>query len=589
MNILMALSQLEITGAEVYATTIGDRLTELGHNVSYVSDTLTMPHQGQFFGLRFNKRSLFRRFWHVGRLIYLIKKHKIQLVHAHSRASSWSCQVACKLIGVPLITTVHGRQPVHKSRKLFRAMGDRTVAVCEAIAEQLIRELEFEESQLQVIRNGVDASAFTPQPTPRNSKPIISIVGRLTGPKGEVCYRLLDEVLDLDRYQVQIISGSTLPDRFKSFLDRIDFAGHVSDIPSALAKADLVIGAGRVAIEALLMERPTVAIGEAFAIGHLTLDNIQQAMTSNFGDIGPKDLQIDFQAIKRDVENALASPVNPPKLRETVLTEYELEEVTRKLEYLYQSTYVRKHKREMPIIMYHRVTKDASERGVHGTWVDLKMLEKHFKLIKKMGFETITFEDLKRDGMASRLAPGRRSIMLTFDDGFADNYHYLLPLLKKYNFKAVIYAVTGEVFNRWDVENPDNPEKRFELMTREQVKEMDASGLVEFGGHTQSHPRLSQLTEEEQIYEIETNKKILEQWIGKPLNSFAYPYGDLDRSSKLQAQKWGYPYAVATNSGPLPLHEDLYQIRRIAIFPRTNTFGLWRKIHGNYTFRKEKC
>ena len=48
MNILMALSQLEVTGAEVYATSVGNQLTERGHSVYYVSDTLTKPHIGQF-------------------------------------------------------------------------------------------------------------------------------------------------------------------------------------------------------------------------------------------------------------------------------------------------------------------------------------------------------------------------------------------------------------------------------------------------------------------------------------------------------------------------------------------------------------
>lgn len=74
MNILMALSQLEVTGAEVYATSVGNELTRRGHQVFYVSDTLTKAHDGLFFKLRFNKRSIPRRFWHVAYLVYLIRK-----------------------------------------------------------------------------------------------------------------------------------------------------------------------------------------------------------------------------------------------------------------------------------------------------------------------------------------------------------------------------------------------------------------------------------------------------------------------------------------------------------------------------------
>jgi hypothetical protein len=81
MNILMALSQLEVTGAEVYATTLGDELTARGHRVWYVSDTLTRRVTGTFIPLAFNKRSVLRRLWHVARLVWLIRRYGIQLVH----------------------------------------------------------------------------------------------------------------------------------------------------------------------------------------------------------------------------------------------------------------------------------------------------------------------------------------------------------------------------------------------------------------------------------------------------------------------------------------------------------------------------
>ena len=129
----MALSQLEVTGAEVYATTLGDELTARGHQVWYVSDTLTCSVKGTFFPLAFNRRSIPRRLWHVARLVWLIRRHGIQLVHAHSRASGWSARVACWLTRTPMLSTVHGRQPVHGSRKWFRAFGVRAIAVCEAV------------------------------------------------------------------------------------------------------------------------------------------------------------------------------------------------------------------------------------------------------------------------------------------------------------------------------------------------------------------------------------------------------------------------------------------------------------------------
>ncbi|HDX8357253.1 TPA: polysaccharide deacetylase family protein [Aeromonas hydrophila] len=586
MNILMALSQLEVTGAEVYATTVGNELTRRGHQVFYVSDTLTKPTLGEVFKLRFNKRSILRRFWHVFYLVYLIKKHHIQLVHAHSRASGWSCYVACKLTGTPMITTVHGRQPVHASRKAFHALGFRAVAVCEDIAHQIIDNLGVDPAIVQVLRNGIETDKFQTVPAPTNTIPVIAIIGRLSGPKGELCYRLLDEVLDLDACQVKVVSGSQLPARFQRFQDRVDFVGYVEDVPALMAQCDLVIGAGRVAMEALLCSRPAFAIGEAKAIGLVTEHNLDEALASNFGDIGPQDLAIDFAALKAQIAPALASGTVSDTIRQRIQAEYGLAGVVSGLESIYQDAVVETLRREMPVIMYHRFIEHDSEKGVHGTWMPIAMFEKHLRLLKWLGYETLTFRDLADKGFIHRLQYGKKYLMITADDGYQDNLTRMLPLLEKYGYKAVVYVVTGEGYNRWDVEHTSNPDTRVDLMNGEQLKALAASGHVEIGGHTLTHPRLSKLAPEQQAHEIQENKRQLEALLGNPLLSFAYPYGDMDESAKAQAMAAGYRFAVATNSGPRAMHQDPFRIRRIAIFPRTDVFGLWRKIRGNYVFRK---
>lgn len=586
MNILMALSQLEVTGAEVYATTVGNELTRRGHNVFYVSDTLTKPTQGPVFKLRFNKRNILRRFWHVFYLIYLIRKHHIQLVHAHSRASGWSSYVACKLTGTPMITTVHGRQPVHASRKAFHALGYRAVAVCEDIARQIIDNLGVDPAMVQVLRNGIETDRFQPVPAPDNVRPVIAIIGRLSGPKGELCYRLLDEVLDLDACQVRVVSGTRVPERFARFQDKVDFVGYVDDVPALLAQCDLVIGAGRVAMEALLCGRPAFAIGEAKAIGLVTEQNLDEALASNFGDIGPQDLAIDFAALKGQIAPALAAEQVPDSLRQRIRQEYDLQQVVSGLESIYQDAVVETLRREMPVIMYHRFIEHESEKGVHGTWLPVAMFEKHLKLMKWLGYETLTFADLADKGFIHRLQYGKKYLMITVDDGYRDNLTRMLPLLEKYGYKAVVYIVTGEDHNRWDVEHPTHPDTPVALMNGDEISALVASGHVEIGGHTLTHPRLSTLAPAQQAREIRANKERLERLLGHPLLSFAYPYGDLNESAKAEACAAGYRYAVATNSGPRAMHRDPLHIRRIAIFPRTDMFGLWRKIRGNYVFRK---
>ncbi|MFD2177056.1 polysaccharide deacetylase family protein [Veronia pacifica] len=588
MNILMALSQREVTGAEVYATTVGDILTERGHQVFYVSDTLTKPHQGEFFTLRFNKRSIFRRFWHVGYLIYLIKKHNIQLVHAHSRASSWSCHVACKITGTPMVTTVHGKQPVHASRKKFHAMGNRAMPVCEAIYHQLIDDLGVPADTMTISRNGINTARYQWCDAPNNDKKVIAIIGRLSGPKGDLCFKLLDECIDLDRYDVKIVTGTEPTKRFERFRGNVDFVGYVEDVPAMMAKADLVIGAGRVAMESLLCGRPTFAIGEAISIGPVNLDNIDHAMATNFGDIGPVDLDIDFSLIPAQIEEALSTPHCPVEVNEKIKESYDLQNIVTQVEDIYQSVYVRTLRKDIPVLMYHRFSESTETQGRMAPYIDIDMFEKHLKLIKKLGYETLTFEDIRGKGFISRLEADKRYCMITVDDGFKDNYTLMLPLLKKYDLKAVVYAVSDTDHNQWDVEHPETPEKRFELMTQSELKALADSGHVEIGGHTLTHPHLSSLTREQQQREIAENKAKLERLLGKDLLSFAYPYGDWNQDSVELVKGCGYEFAVATNSGPLAVHEDPYLIRRIGIYPGTDVFGLFRKLTGGYLFRKVK-
>ena len=609
MNILMALSQLEVTGAEVYAATVGNELARRGHSVFYVSDTLSCEVQGHYIPLIFNKRSWPRRIWQIARLAWIIKQNNIQLVHAHSRAAGWASYIACKLTRTPMVTTVHGRQPVHASRKAFHAFGHKAIAVCEDVRDQIISALGVPANQVVVIRNGFDISKFRQVPSTVPDTPLtISIIGRLTGPKGELCYRLLNEslaeLIASRRVRVQVITGSAVPARFEKFRSAVAFPGYTPDIAQVIAQSDLVIGAGRVAIETLLAGRPVYAVGEAKAIGMITPENVHEAMRSNFGDIGPKELEIDFEQVKREIaqwvdRHGAGAPrgddsrhCEPPKaawqstVRETISEEYNLQTILTQLETLYQDAVIETLKREMPILMYHRFIEHESEKGIHGTWMRLEMFEKHLQLIKRLGFETLTPKDLVNKGFIHRLQPGKKFLMITADDGYKDNLTRMLPLLEKYDMKATVFIVSDETHNRWDTDHPTNPDTKVDLLTADEIRALDRSGRVEIGGHTLSHAKLDELPAQEQRREIVENKKQLEAILGHPMVAFAYPFGNLNESAKREAQNAGYALAFATDSGPRAAHQDRFQIRRINVFPRTDVFGLWRKIRGNYVWRR---
>ena len=606
MNILMALSQREITGAEVYAATLTEQLMKRGHKVVIVSDTLTVKSDALFIPLAFNERSLADRFSHVRTLCRIIKEHDIQVVHAHSRASAWSCAIACKLCRIPLITTTHGRQPVHLSRKINKSFGVKSICVCENIRTQICNDLGYAQKNTILLRNPVDATAFnfTPKSTSEHDADnalksnnqdgkheiLVALVGRLSGPKGDVAYEVLSKLSEHKHIQVQIIGSKFIPERFNKFenLENVHFLGYRTDVPELMKKADVIIGAGRVGIEAMLTGRPLIAVGEAIYEGLVTKANIGAVLSSNFGDINSiNETHLDFSKLKDDVEAAVKLTSDElADLKDIIKHEFDMERIVNTVEQLYSRTYVEYKRYEMPIIMYHRVVDSPDEVGVHGTYVTKELFKKHMQVLKDNGYRTVTFKELAEDHLLTkRFDKGNKFVVLTFDDGYEDNYRVMFPILKEFGAKAVIFLLSESKYNEWDVNNPHNPEKRFDLMSEEQVKEMAAYG-VEFGAHTKTHPYLSSLPIEEAREQIVQCKQKLEQTYGQPFITFAYPYGDLNDEVKSEVRKAGFTFAVSTDSGEINVDSDLFQIRRIGIFPRNSMLTFRRKISGYYNFIK---
>lgn len=588
MNILMALSQLEVTGAEVYGVTLADELIKRGNKVYIVSDTLTKPTKAEYIKIEFNKRSLAQRIDQVKTLIKIIKENDIQVVHAHSRASSWSSAIACKITGIPLITTTHGRQPIHFSRKVIKGFGDFGITVCENIYNQLVESLGVKKEKLCVLRNPVSCEEYNFSDVPNGDKKVVSIIGRLSGPKGDVCFDLLEKLYLKDNYVIQVIGGKEIPERFKKFKDKVNFMGYINNVSEEIRKSHVIIGAGRVAIEGVLSGRPVIAVGEQEYIGLVSEESIEKSLNSNFGDVNPKSKGIDVSNICEDIEKSFnLSKENLLKLREIIEENYSFTKIIDEIEEIYQKQYVLKKKYEIPVIMYHRIIKENDVKGVHGIYVLEDVFDKQMKYLKDNGYQTITFEDIKNGEWRNRFNKGNKWIMLTFDDGYKDNYEVAFPILKKYGFKSTIYLLGEVKYNKWDVDNPKNPEEKFILMDNKEILEMQEYG-IEFGGHTLTHPMLAKLDLEDARREIIESRKILNKKLGKEMNCFAYPYGNLNEEVKKIVKEVGYKFAVATDSGDISYSKDLFQIRRIAIFPKNNMFNFKRKVSGKYNFIKIK-
>lgn len=202
----------------------------------------------------------------------------------------------------------------------------------------------------------------------------------------------------------------------------------------------------------------------------------------------------------------------------------------------------------LPILMYHAVGDEPW--GIADLFVSPSSLEKQLLYLQENGYTTITFEDM------DRLHEIEKPVMLTFDDGYDDNYTLLLPLLKKYNAKATVFVITGEIGNKY-------------YLTEEQIKEMSDSGLISIQSHTVTHPFLSDLGEEQLESELLDSKKTLARITGKEPFVLCYPTG---KHSSLSREKTAehYQFGLLMNGGTWTTDSDIFRIPRSYISRSTS-------------------
>ncbi len=600
MRILHLLSQLEVTGAEVYATQLAQLQLVASEQVWIMSDTLHTPTAARYISVPLHQSSFWRRVHNIFVVRKFIKYHQINVVHAHSRAASWVAYFATLGTKVPLVSTIHGRQKPSISKKIWNRYGERVITVCENLRQQILGQLKLTVRHVRVIPNGIEFKSLPERKLP--SVPLLTIAGRTTGPKGQITSEIILEILpsllaEQTNLQVQFLGGAltnlsaAAQEQFaqlqQRYPQRLFHYGFVSNLSDYLAQSSCVIAAGRVAIEALSLGVPTVALGEALLVGLVDESTLNAAIASNFGDIGRsyKAAPIDIKLVKISILAALQQRTVIPEIVERIHKAYNLSTIFTEIQSLYQGAILEKwHPQHIPILMYHKVLL-APEITKHKIFVTQQQFEQHMQFLAKQDFTPITFKEYFafRDGKRSLQQFPKKPIILTFDDAYINNLDNALPILQKYNFKAVLYAL-GDLQiqdNHWDVKHG---EPTHQLMSPEQLKIMVQAG-IEIGAHSMTHANLVKLNEAACWQEIIESKHNLENLLGESIISFAYPYGSYNATVKHLTERAGFRCAVATDRGGLYLEDDLFAIFRVNIMPRDRYWEFWKKTRSWYRGR----
>jgi peptidoglycan/xylan/chitin deacetylase (PgdA/CDA1 family) len=191
-----------------------------------------------------------------------------------------------------------------------------------------------------------------------------------------------------------------------------------------------------------------------------------------------------------------------------------------------------KHSQAVPIIYYHSV---LSEPG-NELRMPPEQFEAQISYLSRNGYHVVSLEQLYQYYYAQGTLP-EKPVVITFDDGYEDNYTKAFPILKKYGYTATVFAVTSYINGQG-------------FMSWAQLQELIANGW-QIEGHTINHPHLvkDNLTTADLEKELKEAKSILEKGLNRKVRFFAYPFGDYNTAIRLKVREAGYLMAFTTERG----------------------------------------
>ncbi len=206
----------------------------------------------------------------------------------------------------------------------------------------------------------------------------------------------------------------------------------------------------------------------------------------------------------------------------------------------------------IPSLLYHAVAEDVDPR--FAPWaITPALFARHMQLLADRGFSALTVSQFVDAHLAGGQPLRRPTVLITFDDGFADFHSTAHGVLRRHGFGATVYLTTGLVggCSRWldDVGEGERP-----MMSWDQIAEIAADG-IECGAHTSTHVQLDVVSRRTARGEIRLSRAVLSEAVG-PVRSFAYPHGYHSRRVRREVIDAGFDSACAVGEGPASLSDD---------------------------------
>ncbi len=236
----------------------------------------------------------------------------------------------------------------------------------------------------------------------------------------------------------------------------------------------------------------------------------------------------------------------------------------------------------IPILMYHSVADDNVVGGApyYRTTTSPARFREQMQCLHDWQFDVIGLPEA-HSRLERGLEKSRRSVVLTFDDGFEDFLKNAWPILEMFNFPATMFLPTAFI---------GPPRQAFrgrDCLTWSEVRTLHRSG-ISFGAHTVHHPVLYKMPWAQIRRELRDSRDMIENQLQTPIDSFAYPYGFpqedrrfVDRYSREVAEA-GYRRAVTTVVGRARSNENFLTLKRLPVSENDDESLFRSKLSGGY-------
>lgn len=215
--------------------------------------------------------------------------------------------------------------------------------------------------------------------------------------------------------------------------------------------------------------------------------------------------------------------------------------------------------RTLPVLLYHSISDEASSEVARFA-ISPKVFDEHMRHLAEEGYSSMTVTEFL-PVLRSEAALPARPVLVTFDDGFRDFLVNGLPIMQRHGIASTLYATSGFM---GDGDAPGMNHSGDTMLAWTELAEVARQG-VEVGGHTHTHPMLDTIPRVSAQGEITRCKALIEQELGAPVASFAYPHGYSSAWIRREVAAAGYTSACAVKNALSHTGDDPFAIARLML------------------------